>query len=79
MMRGFMNKKIKMKVNGIHCNGCVTKIKNSIDSLGANSTIDVEIASGKVNVDYNPVKASVGDIKKKITDVGFQVESVEVE
>lgn len=79
MARGFMNKKISLKVNGIHCNGCANKIKNSIELLGANSTVNVEIESGKVSVEFNSAKANVGDIKNKITDVGFQVESVEIE
>lgn len=74
-----MNKKIKLKVNGIHCNGCATKIKNSIETLAANTTTDVEVASGRVSVDFDSNKTTVGDIKKKIFDVGFQVESVEIE
>lgn len=74
-----MSKKINLKVNGIHCNGCATKIKNSIESLAANSTTEVEVSSGKVVVMFNAEKATVADIKKKIIDVGFQVESVEIE
>ena len=74
-----MSKKVNLKVNGIHCNGCATKIKNSIDTLFANSITDVEVTSGKVTVQFNSEIATVADIKKKIIDVGFQVESVEIE
>ena len=72
-------KKIKLKVNGIHCNGCATKIKNSIATLGIEHVLNVNVESGQVEVSYQADKSSLGEIKSKITDVGFQVESVEVE
>jgi len=72
-------KKLKMQVNGIHCNGCANKIKNSIGSLNIEHQTDVNVDSGEVKVVFDQTKASVNDIKTKILDVGFQIESVEIE
>lgn len=72
-------KKVKMKVNGIHCMGCVNKIKNSIGSLEINHTLDVNVESGEVKIDFDNNKASINDLKNKIQAVGFNVESVELE
>ncbi len=74
------NKKtINLKVNGIHCNGCATKIKKSLDSLNMNHETEVNIESGNVKVIYDADKAGLTDIKSKISEVGFQIESVELE
>lgn len=72
-------KKLKMQVNGIHCNGCANKIKNSIGSLNIEHQTDVNVDSGEVKVAFDQSKASINDIKAKILDVGFQIESVEIE
>lgn len=72
-------KTVKLKVNGIHCNGCATKIKKSIDSLNMEHTTDVNVETGNVKVIFDAEKASLSDIKSKIQEVGFQVESVEIE
>lgn len=72
-------KHIKFIVNGIHCNGCATKIKNGIKSLDEKSHVDVNVASGEVRVTYDSDKSSLSEIKESIISTGFSVESVEVE
>jgi copper chaperone CopZ len=72
-------KNVKMKVNGIHCNGCANKIKNSINSLNVENKTEVEVDTGNVHISFDSNKASVADLKSKITDVGFQIESIEIE
>lgn len=72
-------KKIKLKVNGIHCNGCVSKIKGSLDSLNSEIEAVVDVEAGIVKVSFDSERTGLSDIKSKITAVGFQVESVELE
>lgn len=74
------NKKVvNLKVNGIHCGGCVTKIKNNLNTISNELETDVDVKEGKVKVVYDGEKVSLSDIKSKITEVGFSVESVELE
>ena len=74
------NKKVvNLKVNGIHCDGCVSKITKSLDTLNMEHLTDVNIKTGNVKIIFDAEKASLSDIKSKITEVGFQVESVELE
>lgn len=74
------NKKtVNLKVNGIHCNGCAAKIKKNLDTLNMDHTTDVNAATGKVKIIYDSDRAGLSDIKSKITELGFQVESVELE
>ena len=72
-------KKVKFKVNGMHCEGCANKIKNGLVSLESECKTDIEVSNGIVNVTFNSNKTNVADIKNKILSVGFQVESVELE
>ena len=74
------NKKIvNFKVNGIHCNGCATKIINSISSLGLDNKVEVDISTGNVKVDFDSEKSKLNEIKSKIIDVGFTIEGIELE
>lgn len=70
---------VKLKINGIHCNGCVSKITKSLDTLNMDHSTDVNIETGEVKIVYDADKVGLSDIKSKITEVGFQVESVELE
>jgi copper chaperone CopZ len=72
-------KTIKLKVNGIHCNGCATKIKNGLNVLNPQIVSEVNIETGDVKVEFNKNEISVNAIKEKIIEVGFQVESIELE
>ena len=74
------NEKVaKLNVNGIHCNGCVSKITEALDSLNMDQITEVNIETGNVKVTYDSKKAGLSDIKSKISELGFQVESVELE
>jgi copper chaperone CopZ len=72
-------KNVKLMVNGIHCNGCANKIKNGLSSLDSESHVDVNVATGEVRVSYNGNKSTLSEIKNIISNVGFSVESVELE
>lgn len=74
-----LNKTVTMQVNGIHCGGCASKIKKSIEELGVEQQTDVDVASGAVKIQFDGSKATVADLKSKIVAVGFQVESVNLE
>ena len=75
-----MNKKLaNLKVIGIHCNGCATKIKDSLDSLKTGVEANVDITTGNVSVSFDGDITKLSDIKSKIISAGFQVEKVELE
>lgn len=74
------NKKIvNLKVNGIHCEGCSSKIKKNLETLNASHTADINVETGDVKIAYDAQKTGLNQIKSKITELGFQVESVELE
>jgi copper chaperone CopZ len=72
-------KTVNLKLNGIHCNGCAAKIKKNLDKLNMDHTTDVNSSTGNVKIIFDADKAGLSDIKSKITELGFQVESIELE
>lgn len=72
------NKNVTFTVNGMHCGGCASKIKNSVNELGIDHEISVELETKKVNVQFKNEQSTVSQIKEKIIQVGFQVEGIEL-
>lgn len=70
---------VHLKVNGIHCNGCALKIKKGLDTLNMDHVTDVNIETGEVKIIFDAEKGRLSEIKSKIMEAGFQVESVEFE
>lgn len=70
-------KTIKVKVNGMHCNGCATKIKSEIANLSSEANVEVNLEGHLVTVNTETLKSA--EIKNAIIGKGFQVESIEIE
>lgn len=73
------NKSVNFKVNGMHCGGCAGKIKKGVEALNIESSVDVNVETGKVNIKFNSEQSTMAVLKDTIVKAGFQVESVELE
>ena len=73
------NKLVNFKVNGMHCAGCAAKIKRSVGDLHVEHELQVDVPTGLVKIKFNSAETSVAKLKSSITQVGFQVEKVEIE
>jgi len=72
------NKKVKFKVNGIHCGGCANKIKTQLTKLSPEIESTVDVPAGIVSVTYPASTIKVSDIKAKLIEAGYGVESIEL-
>lgn len=72
-------KKMKLKVNGIHCGGCAQKIKNAVCAIDSGSQVEVDVGTGDVEVKFESGKLKMGQVKEAISQVGFSIESMEIE
>lgn len=72
------NKSVNLKVNGMHCGGCAGKIKKSLEDLKIQHTVDVDVESGHVKIQFNSSESDVATLKASILKSGFQVESIEL-
>jgi len=74
-----INKSVNFKVNGMTCGGCANKVKNGLEGLKIEHTVNIDLPTGKVNVKFNSEESTVAALKSTITNAGFQVESIELE
>jgi len=64
---------IVLTVLGISCNHCVNSIKNAVESLNGVSSVNVDLNSKKVSVEFDDEKISLNTIKDVIKDQGYEV------
>ena len=70
---GVIMNEVSISVGDMTCATCVETIESSLMALdGVNSAV-ANLATEKVKVAYDPQRVRVGDIKKKITEIGYRV------
>lgn len=62
-----------LDVSGMSCAHCEKSVKTSVGSLAGVSDVKVELKTGQVSVEYDPVKVDIKTIRNTIEDQGFDV------
>lgn len=72
------HKKIRkiVTIEGMMCNHCKNKVESSLKELENVTKVKVNLANKKAEI-YSNVVISDEDIKKTITNLGYQVTSIE--
>jgi Cu+-exporting ATPase len=76
---GVVNEKVTIKVGGMSCAMCVKAIEDVLGKLDGVSSVNVNLASEKAYVTYNPRMVTVADMRDAINDLGYQYLGVEGE
>ena len=76
---GVINEKIVIKIGGMTCAMCVKAIEDVLNKLDGIRDVNVNLASEKAYVTYNPNMTGISDIKNAINDLGYQYLGVEGE
>ncbi|MBD3168430.1 MAG: copper ion binding protein [candidate division Zixibacteria bacterium] len=61
-----------MKVDGMTCNGCVSKIKTSLDKLEGVTSCEVSLEHSMATVTFDKEKISDAMLVKAIKDAGYE-------
>lgn len=69
------NEHITIKVGGMTCMGCVASVKRLLGQVAGVATVDVDLSSGKADIDYDSAQCNADDLKRAIADGGYQVEA----
>lgn len=64
---------LTLTVSGMSCMGCVNSVKNLVGALPGVSTVQVDLASGRVVVTHDPAAASPEAIRAAIEGGGYSV------
>ncbi|WP_415282388.1 heavy metal translocating P-type ATPase [Candidatus Nitrososphaera sp. FF02] len=66
-------KKTLLKIGGMHCAGCVNSIQRYVSTIDGVSKVEVNLASEKAAVEFDPEKTSLPDIEKAVEGAGYRV------
>jgi copper chaperone len=62
---------LKLSVSGMSCMGCVSSVKNLLGALPGVARIDIDLASGRVEIDYAPETVQPAQLRQAIEDGGY--------
>lgn len=67
-------KETNLKIEGMHCAGCSTRLERVLNNLEGVETATVSLEEKKATIKYDETKISLESIKEAIDDAGFKGE-----
>jgi copper chaperone len=64
-----------LRVEGMSCNGCSSKLKRALEAVEGVSEADVVLDGGKVAVHYDPSLVQPSKFSQVVEDTGFDLVS----
>ena len=68
--------KVMMKLAGMTCPSCLTKIEKAVDNLDGTDQIKVMFNAGKLKFTMDPDKVKAVDVKAAIEKMGCEVQGI---
>ena len=66
-------KEIKLKINGMMCEGCENRVKSAVSLIEGVENVDANHNTGMVTVTTKE-DLDISKIKEKIIDIGYEIE-----
>ena len=67
-------KETNLKIEGMHCAGCSTRLEKVLNNLEGVETAKVSLEEKKETIKYDETKINIENIKEAIEDAGFKGE-----
>ena len=67
-------KETNLKIEGMHCAGCSTRLEKVLNNLEGIETAKVSLEEKKATIKYDETKINIESIKETIEDAGFKGE-----
>lgn len=64
---------ITLKVGGMTCMGCVNSVKKLLSAVDGVQGVEIDLASGQVQISYDTVRGNVDAMRQAIEDGGYKV------
>lgn len=68
--------KVMMKLGGLTCPSCLTKIQKSVAAVDGTADVKVLFNAGKVKFTLDPALTSTDAVQKSIEKMGYEVQGV---
>ncbi|WP_207588661.1 heavy metal translocating P-type ATPase [Halomontanus rarus] len=66
---------IELRVPEMDCPSCAGKVTNSVETLDGIETIDPQVTTGKLFVEYDPELVDDEDVRERVRAAGYAIES----
>ncbi|MDO8567731.1 MAG: heavy metal translocating P-type ATPase [Dehalococcoidales bacterium] len=66
-------KKITLQIAGMTCASCVAHNEKALGELPGVKKVIVNLATGKASIEYDPTRATLADMRKAISDIGYEI------
>lgn len=67
-------KEIKLKIEGMHCTGCSTRLERVLNNLEGVEEAKVSLEEKQTTIKFDETKTNIENIKEAIADAGFKGE-----
>ena len=68
-----MTQKIILNISGMHCASCAANIEHVLKKTDGIISATVNFATEKLNLEYQPKKISLAEIKKQVNKIGYKL------
>lgn len=65
--------KAKFDVRGMHCASCAATIQKNVSKLSGVSSCQVNYATGKLDIEYDPKATGAAQIREVVQKSGYQL------
>ena len=65
-------KEVKLNIEGMHCNGCSTRLEKVLNNIDGVESANVSLESKTTEIKYDEESVSIEELKQAITDAGFE-------
>lgn len=62
-----------MKIAGMSCGGCTSKVTNALKAMPGVSDVNVSLSAGEATVQYDEQQTSPEQLKAAVMDAGYSV------
>ena len=64
---------LTLDVRGMTCGHCKMSVEGALNTLEGVSNVEVDLATGKVNVTYDETKVTLAQLQEAVEEQGYDV------
>ncbi|MDA8225142.1 MAG: heavy-metal-associated domain-containing protein [Betaproteobacteria bacterium] len=63
---------LTLPVSGMTCGGCVNSVTRVLSALPGVSRVEVSLDNGRAEIDYDPARCGVAEMRQAVVAAGFE-------
>ncbi len=69
------SRSVRLPVGGMHCAACSARIEKVVGSMASVENVSVNLATGEMDLRFDPRESSLDQILERVRELGFSVEA----